>query len=151
MLKKELLDIDETLATVAELAEYRKHYNDTKKVTCIMVATMTPELWRFYEDYWPYEMNKDLVEKYHQRARQEKYEVVKALMAWKLKEGELVCNHVQRMQRYMERLERLNVFFDENLAIEMVRNSFPPCYDHFILTYHLNNTETTLARIYNIL
>ena len=62
-----------------------------------MVSIMIPKLQKFYEDYWPYEINLDLVEKFPKRARQEKYEVVKALMACKLKERESVCNHVQRM------------------------------------------------------
>ena len=94
-----------------------------------MAATMIPELKIFYDDYWPYEMNLDLVEKFHMRARQEKYEVVKALMACKLKEGESVCNHVQRMQKYIELLERLNVNFKLELEINMVLNSLPPYYD----------------------
>ncbi|KAD3641221.1 hypothetical protein E3N88_30445 [Mikania micrantha] len=74
VLDKELIEIDEERATPEELAAYKKHYMDATKVACIMVATMTPELQKFYEDYWPYEMNKDLMEKYHKRARQEKSE-----------------------------------------------------------------------------
>ena len=54
-------------------------------------------------------------------------------MAYKLNEEESVYNHAQRIQRYVERLERLNVNFDEELAIDMVFNSLPPCYDQFIL------------------
>ena len=59
-----------------------------------MVAIMTTKLQRFYEDYRPYEMNKDLMEKYHKRAHEEKYEVVKSLMVCKMKGGESVCGHV---------------------------------------------------------
>ncbi|KAI3739943.1 hypothetical protein L2E82_30357 [Cichorium intybus] len=108
VLKKELIEIDQETATPEEYASLKKHYDDATKVACIMVATMVPELQRLYEDYWPYEMNKDLMEKFHKRARQEKYEVVKALIACKMKEGESVCGHVQRMQRYVERLVKLN-------------------------------------------
>ncbi|KAI3522611.1 hypothetical protein L1887_00533 [Cichorium endivia] len=116
-----------------------------------MVATIVSELQRFYEDYWPYEMNKDLMEKFRKQARQEKYEVVRALMACKLKEGESVCTHVQRIQRYVERLQKLNMHIDEELAIDMVLNSLPSCYDQFILAYHLNNTQTTLVELHNML
>ena len=76
---------------------YKKHYNDATKVVCIMVNTMIPQLLRFFKDYCPYEMNNDHVEKYHKRAHQEKYEVVKSPMASKMKEGEYVCNKVQIM------------------------------------------------------
>lgn len=60
-------------------------------------------------DYWSYDMNKDLMEKYHKRARQEKYEVVKSLMACKMKDGGSVRNHISRMQQYVDRLIKLNV------------------------------------------
>lgn len=89
VLEKPLDEIDEESATPKHIVAYKKHYNDATKVACIMVATMTHELSCHYEDYWPYEMNKDLMEKYHKRARQEKYEVVKSLITIKMKEGEL--------------------------------------------------------------
>ena len=55
------------------------------------------------------------------------------------------------MQRYVECLVKLNVHFDEELPIDIVLNSLPSCYDQFILTYHLNNIETTLAELHNLL
>ena len=58
--------------------------------------------------------------------------------------------HVENA-RYVERLVSLNVHFDEELAIDMVLNSLPSCYDQFILAYNLNNTETTLAQLHNLL
>ena len=51
VLKKYLNEIDETIATPEEIVEYRRQCNDATKVACIMVATMTLELQRFYEDY----------------------------------------------------------------------------------------------------
>lgn len=58
---------------------------------------------------------------------------------------------MQRMQRYLECLEKLNVLFDLELAIYMVLNSLTPSSDQFILTYHFNNTETTLTELHNLL
>ena len=55
------------------------------------------------------------------------------------------------MQIYVERLKRLNVNFDDELALDMVLNYLPPCYDQFILDYHLNNLESTLAQLHNLL
>ena len=62
-------------------------------------------------------------------------------MTYKLMEGKYVCAHVQRIQRHVERLEKLNVNFDKELTIDI---SFPTCYDKFIPTYYSNNTKTTL-------
>ncbi|KAL7584212.1 uncharacterized protein LOC111895452 [Lactuca sativa] len=94
-------------------------------------------------------MNKELMEKHHNRARQEKFEVVNSLMVCKMKDS--IVSHVQIMQRYIERLVKLNVPFDEELAIDMVLKSFPDCYGLFILTYHLNNTEYMLAQLHKLL
>ena len=151
VLEKPLVEIDHSTATPEEIASYNKHSDDATKDACIMVANMAPELAKFYEEYWPYEMALDLAGKFHKKARQERYDVVKALMACKLKEGESVCPHVQKMQRYVEQLHSLNVSFDDELAIDMVLNSLPPSYDQFVLTYHLNNTETTLTELHNLL
>ena len=94
-----------------------------------MVDTLTPELQRFYKDYWPYEMCKDLMEKYHQQAHQERYEIVKSLITNKMKDAEFVTNHLQHMKCYVDRLLKLNVNFNEELAIDIVLHSLPSCYD----------------------
>ena len=47
VLNKELNEIHETKATPEEIAEYRAHCKDATNVSCIMVATMTPELQQF--------------------------------------------------------------------------------------------------------
>ena len=51
----------------------------------------------------------NLAGKFHKKARQERFKVLKAFMACKLNEGEFVFPHVKNMQRYMEQLHSLNV------------------------------------------
>ncbi|KAL7601099.1 hypothetical protein Lser_V15G26807 [Lactuca serriola] len=97
VIDEKLKEIDETKASTEEIAEYRDHEKDATKVSCIMVATMTPELQRFYEDYWPYETCQDLMEKYHQSARQERYEIVASLITTKMKDRESITSYLQRM------------------------------------------------------
>ncbi|KAI3790532.1 hypothetical protein L2E82_03639 [Cichorium intybus] len=74
VLDTELIEVDPETATTEEYASYKKHVDDVTKVACIMIATMNPKFQRFYEDYWPYEMHKDLAEKFCKRARVEKCE-----------------------------------------------------------------------------
>ena len=62
VLDKELKEIDEATATPEEVAEYRIHEKDTTKVSCIMLATMTTELQKSYEDYYTFEMHQNLIE-----------------------------------------------------------------------------------------
>ncbi|KAI3700115.1 hypothetical protein L2E82_44732 [Cichorium intybus] len=59
---------------------------------------MNPELQRIYEDYWPYEMHKELAEKFRKQERIERCEVVKDFTNSKPRDGESICTHVQRMQ-----------------------------------------------------
>ena len=71
VLNKELKELDETTATPEEIAKFRTHERDATKVACIMMATMTAELQKSYEDYYPFEMHQDSMDRYHQSARQE--------------------------------------------------------------------------------
>ena len=59
-----------------------------------MIATMTAELQKSYEDYYPFEMYQDLMERYHQSARQERYEIIASMITTKMKDGEPITAHL---------------------------------------------------------
>ena len=99
ILENPIPKIDELTATPEELAIYNQPTEYTTKLACIMVATMVPELKKFYKDYRLYEMSFDIVENFHKKARQEMYEVVKSLMMCKSKGGDSVYAHIQKTQR----------------------------------------------------
>ncbi|KAL7607834.1 hypothetical protein Lser_V15G09770 [Lactuca serriola] len=138
ILDKELVEINESTTTPKEITEYKAQCKEATKVSCIMLATITPELQKFYEDYWHYDMHQDLIEKYHQIARQERYEIVSSSITTKMKDGESITTHLQRMRRYVDRFLQLNVNFDEDLAIDIILHSLPPCYEQFKMNYHMN-------------
>ncbi|KAI3690901.1 hypothetical protein L2E82_49113 [Cichorium intybus] len=151
VLETELVDVDPETATPEEIASYQKHSDDATKVACIMIATMNPELQRIYEDYWPYEMHKELAEKFRKQERIERCEVVKDFTNSKPKDGESICAHVQRMQGYVERLRKLAMPVPEELAVDIVLNSLPSSYDQFRLAYHLNNNQANLTELHRML
>ncbi|CAH1435647.1 unnamed protein product [Lactuca virosa] len=151
VLDKELKELDETTATPEEVAEYMTHERDATKVACIMMATMTAELQKSYEDYYPFEMHQDLMEMYHQSARQERYEIISSMITTRMKDGEPITGHMQKMQRYVDRLLKLNVNFPEELAIDIILHSLPSCYDQFHMTYHMNKEEVTLSELQGLL
>lgn len=88
VLKKPFLEINESTATLEDLATIKKHYDDATMVAFIIVATTLPELQKSDKEYLPYEMRLDLVERF-QFFFQERYEVVKVFMACKLKEQKI--------------------------------------------------------------
>ena len=150
VLDEQIAVIDEH-STKEEIAANRKHIEDSNKVSCIMIAAMSPELQKTFENIWAYEMNEHLSKLFWQRARQERLTIVKSLMACKLKEGSLLCVHVQQMKSYVDQLENLKVIFDQNLAIDIILNSLTTAYDWFILTYHMHSVEKTVMELYNML
>ena len=55
------------------------------------------------------------------------------------------------MHRFVDRLLKLNVNFDEELAIDIILHSLPSCYDQFHMTYHMNKEEVKLRKLQGIL
>ena len=95
VLDRELKVVNEATATPEEFAEFIAHEKDATKVSCIMMATMTPELQKSYEDFYPYEMHLDLMERYQQSARQERYEIISSMITARMKDGEPITGHLQ--------------------------------------------------------
>ena len=79
VLDKELKELDPT-ATHEEITKYHSHERDATKVACIMLATMTAELQKSYEDYYPFEMHRDLMDRYHQSAHQDRCEIISSMI-----------------------------------------------------------------------
>ena len=55
-------------STEEEITAYKKHVDDSNKVSCLMVAAMSSELQKSFENVWAYEMNLQLAEMFHQKA-----------------------------------------------------------------------------------
>jgi len=50
---------------------YARHFDDSVKVSCLMLASMIPELQKTMDEMLAYEMNQHLVEMFQQGARHE--------------------------------------------------------------------------------
>ena len=50
-----------------------------------------------------------------------------------MKDGESITAHLKMMQRYVDRLLKLNVNLYEELAIDIILHSLHPFYEHFKL------------------
>ena len=87
------------------------------------------------------------MERYHQSARQERYEIIYSMITIKIKDSEPITVYLQKMQMFVDHLLKLNVNFDEELVIDNILHSLPPCYDYFRMTYHVNKEEATLSKL----
>ncbi|KAJ9554972.1 hypothetical protein OSB04_009586 [Centaurea solstitialis] len=151
VLDEQIVEIDHDTASPEEINAYSKHCTNSTKSYCIMVSTMSSELQKMFDESWAYEINEKLREMFAKGQRQERLEVLKALKKCQHRDGESVCAHVQKMQRLIERLEKLDVKFDKNLAIDMVLDSLPDSYDPFIMQFHMNDGETNMMQLHNLL
>nr|GEY28478.1 putative zinc finger, CCHC-type [Tanacetum cinerariifolium] len=71
-----------------------------------MVSSMRPELQKTFENTWAYEMNQQLKEMFQTKASKERLDVVKSLMACKLKLGASICAFILEMKGLLQIAEQ---------------------------------------------
>ncbi|KAJ1257225.1 hypothetical protein BS78_K172600 [Paspalum vaginatum] len=118
--------------SAADHRAYEKHCNDSLDVGCLMLATMSPELQKQYEDSDAYNMIEGL------RAMFENQERVES-------------PHVIKMIGHIEALDRLSFEFDLELATYVILQSLPPSFKPFIMNYHMNSLDKTLTELHGML
>ncbi|KAK8593821.1 hypothetical protein V6N12_045894 [Hibiscus sabdariffa] len=116
--------------------------DDMLDVSCLMLATMSPELQKQHEDMNAYDMIQNLKEIYEGQARQERYETSKALFQCKMSEGSPVgvitltkdpestqaensstCRdtYLGRQGKYNREYDMISIFFQTPLNQERVK------------------------------
>ena len=118
-----------------------KHIDDSVEVSSLMLASMIPDLQKDLVNHSAYDMITQLKEMFQQQARTERYETVRALHGCKMEEGGNVSSHVLKMKSHLGHLERLDHPYPLALAPDLILNSLPKSYDHFILNYNMNGWE----------
>ncbi|GJY10796.1 putative RNA-directed DNA polymerase [Tanacetum coccineum] len=116
-----------------------------------MASSMIPELQKTFENTWAYEMNQQLKEMFQAKARKERLDVVKSLMACKPKPEASICAFVLEMKGYFDRLESLNMVFDAELSINIILSGLPADYNQFVLSYQMNGKETSIMELHSLL
>jgi hypothetical protein len=119
----------------AERRSYEKRCNDSLDVSCLMLATMSPDLQKEYEHADAYTMIEGLRGMFQNQARTERYNISKSLFACKLAEGSLISPHVIKMIGYIETLDRLGSELHPDLATDVILQSLPTSYEPFILNF----------------
>jgi len=73
-------------ANVAARRAYEKHCNDSLEVSCLMLATMSSDLQKHYENADAHTIIQGLCEMFENQARAERYNVSSSLFACKVTE-----------------------------------------------------------------
>ena len=95
---EEQIPEEPTTATGNARRAYDKHLDDSVKVSCLMLASMIPELQKSLEHMLAFEMIRHLLEMFQQQSRHERFEVIRSLIGCKMQEGSSVSTHVLRMK-----------------------------------------------------
>ncbi|KAD6119453.1 hypothetical protein E3N88_10724 [Mikania micrantha] len=92
VLEKAIPDEPPANATQAVKKAWEKHVDDSAEVSCLMLATMIPELQKNLEDLAAFDMITQLKEIFQEQARHERFETMKSLMGCQMQEGSSPCN-----------------------------------------------------------
>jgi hypothetical protein len=85
------------------------------------------------------------------QARVEMYNISKALFACKLAEGSPISPHVIKMKGYIETLTKLGCKIKGDLTTNVILQSLQVSYESFIMNFHMNDMEKTMAKLYGML
>ena len=135
----------------AQRDAYKKHLNDSVDVTCLMLATMVPDLQKQFEAMEAFDMMRHLKEMFQEQACQERFLTMKALNECKMAHGTSVSAHVLKMKGYLDQLERLGALLSKKLAIDTILGSLPSSYDQFVMNYNMHNMDKSITELLGML
>ncbi|KAJ9553514.1 hypothetical protein OSB04_017559 [Centaurea solstitialis] len=146
-------------APAAARNAHKKHSDDLLDVACLMLATMSPDLQAGLINTNAYDMirqlrdmcNTPLKRKHETQARTERYDATKAFNECKMIKGTSVSDHVMKMKRHLDHLERLGHPVPLQLATDTILNSLSEDYRPFVVNYNMNNMEKTIAELHSML
>ncbi|KAJ9541701.1 hypothetical protein OSB04_028207 [Centaurea solstitialis] len=138
-------------ATANARNAYRKHSDDLLDVGCLMLATMSPDLQTGLINTNAYDMIRQLRDMFQTQARTERYDATRAFNACKMAKGTSVSDHVMKMKKHIDHLERLGHPVPLQLATDTILNSLSEDYKQFVINYNMNNMEKTIAELHSML
>ncbi|KAJ9544508.1 hypothetical protein OSB04_024215 [Centaurea solstitialis] len=138
-------------ALAAARNAHKKHSDDLLDVACLMLATMSPDLQAGLINTNAYDMIRQLRDMFQTQARTERYDATKAFNECKMVKGTSVSDHVMKMKRHLDHLERLGHPVPLQLATDTILNSLSEDYRPFVVNYNMNNMEKTIAELRSML
>ncbi|KAJ9557242.1 hypothetical protein OSB04_011856 [Centaurea solstitialis] len=138
-------------APAAARNAHKKHSDDLLDVACLMLATMSPDLQAGLINTNAYDMIRQLRDMFQTQACTERYDATKAFNECKMVKGTSVSDHVMKMKRHLDHLERLGHPVPLQLATDTILNSLLEDYRPFVVNYNMNNMEKTIAELHFML
>ncbi|XP_052189941.1 uncharacterized protein LOC127799751 [Diospyros lotus] len=139
-------------STREELTTWQKWKDDDLQARCYMMASMSNELQKQHEKMeHAAEIHLHLQELYGEQTRHVRYQISKELFRARMTDTESVNTHVLKMISLIEKLESLSVVMDNDLYVDLILQSLPDSFDHFVMNFNMHKLETTLPELLNML
>ncbi|KAJ9552518.1 hypothetical protein OSB04_016563 [Centaurea solstitialis] len=151
VLEEPLGEAPPATAPAAARNAHKKHSDDLLDVACLMLATMSPYLQAGLINTNAYDMIRQLRDMFQTQARTERYDATKAFNECKMVKGTSVSDHVMKMKRHLDHLERLGHPVPLQLATDTILNSLSEDYRPFVVNYNMNNMEKSIAELHSML
>ncbi|KAK8985167.1 hypothetical protein V6N11_012006 [Hibiscus sabdariffa] len=132
----------------ADKDKFKKHLDDILDVSCLMLATMTPELQKQRGDMVIYEIIQNLKEIFERQAHQEMYKTSKALFQCKMRDGSPMGALVMG---YIQTLEKLGFPLKDELTTDDILQSLLDIFKPFVLNFIVNEINKTLPQLLGML
>ncbi|KAJ9556184.1 hypothetical protein OSB04_010798 [Centaurea solstitialis] len=151
VLEEPLGEAPPATAPAAARNVHKKHSDDLLDVACLMLATMSPDLQAGLINTNAYDMIRQLRDMFQTHARTERYDATKAFNECKMIKGTSISDHVMKMKRHLDHLERLGHPVPLQLATDTILNSLSDDYKPFVVNYNMNNMEKSIAELHSML
>ncbi|KAJ9560538.1 hypothetical protein OSB04_005698 [Centaurea solstitialis] len=151
VLEEPLGEAPPTNAPAAARNAHKKHSDDLLDVACLMLATMSLDLQAGLINTNAYDMIRQLRDMFQTQARTECYDATKAFNECKMVKGTSVSDHIMKMKRHLDHLERLGHPVPLQLATDTILNSLSEDYRPFVVNYNMNNMEKSIAELHSML
>jgi hypothetical protein len=88
---------------------------------------------------------------FENQTRAKRYNISKVLFVCKLAEGSPVSPHVIKMMGYIETLDKLGCELKDDLATDVILQLLPMSYELFIMNFHMNSMDKSVAELHGML
>ncbi|GJR09747.1 zinc finger, CCHC-type containing protein [Tanacetum coccineum] len=122
-------------------------YDAHTEIACLMLGSMTPELHRQFELYYPFDMIHELRSMFEKQAGVEKFDLIQSFHACKQEEGKPVADYVLKMKGYVEQLERLGYMLPQDISVGLILNCLT---NNGIYEIDMHDLVPNVNSIYNV-
>ena len=88
---------------------------------------------------------------FQEKARIERFNTIRALLSCKLTASGSVSPHILKMKGHLKYLDKLSLKIEQELAIDIILQSFHEVYDGFIMNFNMHSMDKTVSELHGML